>query len=237
MTAPDERRCRPFDRCFRLRRLIQNPFPPDSVGLVTPRHQAFETPVTLLCGRVLPRWELVYETYGELNAARSVPCSSAILCPAIITPLVFTVRLTRPGWWDTCSGPGKPIDTNRFFVVSLNNVGGCNGGTGPVRSILPAVPTADFRWSPYAIRLLRRRNWRTRGNRPLGRNRQRQPRRDAGDAMDDRLPRSCRAALLIACASRLSAQNIAFNEIARQAILSVRTSPTADTSIRLRRAV
>ena len=59
---------------------MQNPFPPDSVGLVTPRHQAFETPVTLLCGRVLPRWELVYETYGELNAARS---NGVLVCHAL----------------------------------------------------------------------------------------------------------------------------------------------------------
>ena len=111
--------------------------PPDSVGVVTPQHLTFHEPVALLCGRVLPHLELVYETYGELNAARS---NAVLVCHALSghhhAAGYHSADDERPGWWDNCIGRGKPIDTNRFFVVSLNNLGGCNGSTGP-RSINP----------------------------------------------------------------------------------------------------
>src|SRR4029078_8792847 len=81
--------------------------------------------------------ELVYETYGELNAARS---NAVLVCHALSghhhAAGYHRADDEGRGWWDNCIGPGKPIDTNRFFVVSLNNLGGCNGSTGP-RSINP----------------------------------------------------------------------------------------------------
>ena len=99
--------------------------PADSVGLVSPHTQAFDAPVALLCGRMLARMELVYETYGELNAARS---NAVLICHALSghhhAAGYHSIEDERPGWWDSAIGPGKPIDTNLFFVVSLNNLGG-----------------------------------------------------------------------------------------------------------------
>ncbi len=160
---------------------MQDRIPADSVGLVTPQHLAFDKPVSLLCGRVLPRMELVYETYGELNAARS---NAVLICHALSghhhAAGYHSTDDERPGWWDNCIGPGKPIDTNRFFVVSLNNLGGCNGSTGP-RSINPETGRAYGPDFPVVTV----RDWvatqahaggRAR-HRSLGRDHRRQPRR------------------------------------------------------------
>jgi len=202
---------------------MPDPKPTDSVGLVAPRHQHFDTPITLLCGRTLPRWEIVYETYGELNAARS---NAVLVCHALSGhhhAAGYHEGDDRPGWWDTCIGPGKPIDTNHFFVVSLNNIGGCHGSTGP-RSIDPETncvygpdfPRVTVRdWVATQARLadvLGIQRWAAIVGGSLG----------AMQAMQWSIdfPERVAHAVLIACAARLSAQNIAFNEIARQAIVS-----------------
>lgn len=198
--------------------------PADSVGLVTPRLQVFDTPITLLCGRVLPGIELIYETYGELNAART---NAVLICHALSghhhAAGYHSVDDDRPGWWDSAIGPGKPIDTNLFFVVSLNNLGGCNGSTGP-RSVNPETgrtygpdfPTVTVRdWVATQAMLanaLGIEKWAAIVGGSLG----------GMQAMQWAIdhPERVRHALLIASASRLSAQNIAFNEIARHAIVS-----------------
>ncbi|HHS84001.1 MAG TPA: homoserine O-acetyltransferase, partial [Gammaproteobacteria bacterium] len=102
--------------------------PQDSVGLVAPQTEHFDAPLTLDCGRVLPEYDLIYETYGELNA----DCSNAVLiCHALSSDHhaagYHSMEDRKPGWWDSCIGPGKPIDTDRFFVVCPNNLGGCKG--------------------------------------------------------------------------------------------------------------
>ena len=106
--------------------------PQDSVGLVTPQNAFFDAPLTLDCGRVLPEYELIYETYGELNADRS---NAVLICHALSSDHhaagYNSMEDRKPGWWDSCIGPGKPIDTDRFFVVCPNNLGGCKGSTGP----------------------------------------------------------------------------------------------------------
>ena len=116
--------------------------PENSVGLVTPKVQHFDTPLTLRSGRVLEQYDLIYETYGELNADRS---NAVLICHALSgdhhAAGYHSMDDKKPGWWDTCIGPGKPIDTNKFFVVSLNNLGGCSGSTGPV-SINPETGKA-----------------------------------------------------------------------------------------------
>jgi len=199
------------------------PIPADSVGLVTPRRQVFETPVKLLCGRVLPHMELFYETYGELNTARS---NAVLICHALSghhhAAGYHGLDDDRPGWWDTCIGPGKPIDTNLFHVVSLNNIGGCHGSTGP-RSINPQTgrvygpdfPTVTVRdWVATQAMLadtLGITRWAAVIGGSLGGMQAMQWTID--------LPDRVAHAVLIACALRLSAQNIAFNEIARQAIM------------------
>jgi homoserine O-acetyltransferase len=106
--------------------------PSKSVGIVSPQKAFFDTPIQLACGVTLPSYELVYETYGTLNADKS---NAILICHAlsgnhhVAGKYAETDKAT--GWWDNMIGPGKPIDTDRFFVIGLNNLGGCHGSTGP----------------------------------------------------------------------------------------------------------
>lgn len=197
---------------------------PDSVGLVKPQRIAIERSLALDCGRSLPRFDLVIETYGKLNADAS---NAVLICHALSgdhhAAGYHADDEKKPGWWDNCIGPGKPIDTERFFVVSLNNLGGCRGSTGP-STINPATG------EPYGpdFPLLTVRDW-VRSQALLAE--QLGIFRWAGiiggslggmQVMQwaiDR-PEQVAHAIVIASAPKLSAQNIAFNEIARQAILS-----------------
>ncbi|MDX1592935.1 MAG: homoserine O-acetyltransferase [Gammaproteobacteria bacterium] len=198
--------------------------PADSVGLVTPRKIHFDRPLELDCGRTLPSYDLVYETYGELNAARS---NAVLICHALSgdhhAAGYHAADDRKPGWWDAYIGPGKPIDTDRFHVVSLNNLGGCKGSTGPNtidpqtgRPYGPDFPFVTVRdWVASQARLadtLGIERWAAVIGGSLGGMQALQW------AIDQ--PERIRHALVIAAAPRLSAQNIAFNEVARQAILS-----------------
>ena len=199
-------------------------FPEDSVGLVSPQVFKFSEPLALACGRSLTEYELVVETYGELNAARS---NAVLICHALSghhhAAGYHSPDDRKPGWWDSCIGPGKPIDTRKFFVVSLNNLGGCNGSTGP-SSANPATGKpygADFPvmtvedWVHSQARLadvLGIAQWAAVIGGSLG----------GMQAMQWTIsyPERVRHCLAIASAPKLSAQNIAFNEVARQAILT-----------------
>ena len=199
-------------------------FAEDSVGLVSPQTLTFAEPLALACGRSLADYQLVYETYGQLNASAS---NAVLICHALSghhhAAGYHSVDERKPGWWDSCIGPGKPIDTNKFFVVSLNNLGGCNGSTGP-SSINPASGKpfgADFPmmtvedWVNSQARLadcLGIQQWAAVVGGSLG----------GMQALQWSIsyPERVRHCLAIASAPKLSAQNIAFNEVARQAILS-----------------
>ena len=198
--------------------------PEDSIGIVAPQLARFDDPLVLQSGAVLPSHELVYETYGELNEARS---NAVLICHALSghhhAAGYHSAEDRKPGWWETCIGPGKPIDTNRFHVVSLNNLGGCHGSTGPRsvdpntgRSFGPTFPRVTVTdWVASQARLSDRLGievWAAIIGGSLG----------GMQAMQWAIdfPGRLRHAVLIACAPRLSAQNIAFNEIARQAIVS-----------------
>jgi homoserine O-acetyltransferase len=199
-------------------------FPEDSVGLVTPQLAQFSEPLALACGRSLATYELIYETYGTLNSAAS---NAVLICHALSghhhAAGYHSPDDRKPGWWDSCIGPGKPIDTNRFFVVSLNNLGGCNGSTGP-SSINPLTGKpygADFPvltvqdWVHSQARLADRlgiQQWAAVVGGSLG----------GMQALQWTItsPDRVRHCLDIASAPKLSAQNIAFNEVARQAILT-----------------
>ena len=89
-------------------------------------------PLTLACARVLESYTLVYETYGTLNADKS---NAVLICHALSghhhAAGYHHENETKAGWWDNCIGPNKAIDTNQFFVVALNNLGGCHGSSGP----------------------------------------------------------------------------------------------------------
>jgi homoserine O-acetyltransferase len=199
-------------------------FPADSVGLVTPQTLHFDQPLELDSGRTLPAYDLVYETYGELNAARS---NAVLICHALSgdhhAAGYHAADDRKPGWWDTYIGPGKPIDTERFFVVSLNNLGGCKGSTGPVssnpetgRPYGPDFPFVTVRdWVSSQARLADALGipcWAAVIGGSLGGMQALQW------AIDQ--PERIRHAVVIAAAPKLTAQNIAFNEVARQAILS-----------------
>jgi len=195
-----------------------------SVGIVTPRIARFEEPLPLACGRDLPAYELIYETYGELNAQRS---NAILVCHALSghhhAAGYHSADDKRPGWWDECIGPGKPIDTRHFYVVSVNNIGGCHGSTGP----MSINPETGKHWGPD-FPPLRARDWVHSQARladylgidcwaaivggSLG----------GMQAMRWALeyPQRVKHCIVIAAAMKLSAQNLAFNEVARQAIVS-----------------
>ncbi|MCL2829750.1 MAG: homoserine O-acetyltransferase [Betaproteobacteria bacterium] len=197
---------------------------PGSVGVVKPQKARFTTPLSLKSGAVLPAFELVFETYGELNASGS---NAVLVCHALAgNHHVAGLSADAPqqaGWWDNLVGPGKPLDTNQFFVVGVNNLGGCYGSTGPV-SINPETGKpygADFPlltvddWVAAQARLADHLGidcWAAVIGGSLG----------GMQALEWTLqfPDRIRHALVIASAPQLSAQNIAFNEVARQAILS-----------------
>ncbi len=196
---------------------------PDSVGLVEPRCEAFEQPLRLECGRVLPRFDLMVETYGQLNADRS---NAILICHALSGhhhAAGYHEGQSKPGWWDALIGPGKAIDTTRFFVVATNNLGGCHGSTGPT-SINPdtgRVYGADFPlvtvrdWVRVQALLADRMQiavWHAVIGGSLGGMQAQQW------AVD--FPTRLRHCVVIASTPKLSAQNIAFNEVARQSILS-----------------
>lgn len=200
--------------------------PTDSVGLVTPKVYKFDEPLTLRSGKVLPEYELVVETYGTLNSDKT---NAVLICHALSgdhhAAGFNNESDSKPGWWDSCIGPGKAIDTNLFFVVSLNNLGGCAGSTGPA-SINPKTnqyygpdfPVVTVRdWVNSQQRLMLRMGipgWAAVVGGSLG---GMQVLRWAIS-----FPEHVRHAICIAAAPKLSAQNIAFNEIARHSITSDR---------------
>ncbi|MDR2880716.1 MAG: homoserine O-acetyltransferase [Azoarcus sp.] len=195
-----------------------------SVGVVTPRTARFEEALLLRSGARLDGYELVYETYGTLNAARS---NAVLVCHALSGSHHVAGRHAGEkedsGWWNNLVGPGKPLDTGKFFVIGVNNLGGCHGSTGP-RSINPATGQpwgADFPfvtvedWVDAQARLatsLGIESFAAVIGGSLG----------GMQALSWTLqhPERVRYAAAIASAPKLSAQNIAFNEVARQAILT-----------------
>jgi len=195
-----------------------------SLGVVVPQVAHFETPLPLACGRSLPNYELAYETYGTLNAERS---NAVLICHALnASHHVAGTYASEPdnvGWWDNMIGPGKPVDTDRFFVVGVNNLGSCFGSTGPA-SMDPATGAAwgaNFPlltvedWVDSQARLADRLGidaWAAVMGGSLG--------GMQALAWAIRYPSRIRHALAIAAAPNLSAENIAFNEVARQAILT-----------------
>ena len=188
------------------------------------RKAQFDRALALRSGATLPSYELAYETYGKLNAARS---NAVLVCHALNASHhvagFYENENQNIGWWDNLVGPGKPLDTERFFVVGSNYLGSCFGSTGPA-STNPATGKpwgADFPvvtvedWVEAQARLADRlgieRFAAVMGG-SLG----------AMQALQWTLshPERVRHALVIAAAPRLSAQNIAFNEVARQAIMT-----------------
>jgi homoserine O-acetyltransferase len=185
---------------------------------------AFDEPLPLRSGATLGPYELVYETYGTLNAERS---NAVLVCHALNASHhvagSYAGQERSQGWWDNLVGPGKPLDTNRFFVIGVNNPGSCFGSTGP-KHLNPATGRpygADFPvmtvedWVDAQARLIDR----------LGITQLAAVQGGSLGGMQAlswtlRHPERVRHALVIASAPNLSAQNIAFNEVARRAIVT-----------------
>ena len=198
--------------------------PADSVGLVTPQIAHFDTPLQLDCGRELAAYDLVYESYGTLNHDRS---NAILICHALSgdhhAAGYHSMEDKKPGWWESAIGPGKPIDTDKFFIVCLNNLGGCKGSTGPNtpnpdsgKPWGPDFPIVTVRdWVESQARLadtLEVTQWAAVIGGSLGGMQVLQW------AID--YPKRLRHAVVIAAAPNLTAQNIAFNEVVRQALRS-----------------
>ncbi|WP_024930161.1 MULTISPECIES: homoserine O-succinyltransferase MetX [unclassified Methylophilus] len=196
----------------------------NSVGIVKAQVAHFTQPLTLKSGAVLPQYHLTYETYGELNAAKN---NAVLICHALSGNHHVAGRYSPddkyPGWWDNLIGPGKPLDTNKFFVIGLNNLGGCHGSSGPssvdpltdkpYSATFPVVTVED--WVESQARLLDY----------LGID---QLAAVIGGSLGGMqalhwnivYPERVRHAFVIASAPNLTAQNMAFNEVARQAIIT-----------------
>ena len=195
-----------------------------SLGNVTPQTLRFTEPLPLQSGSTLPDYELVYETYGTLNAAKS---NAVLVCHALNASHhvagTHEGREKSEGWWDNLVGPGKPLDTDRFFVIGVNNLGSCFGSTGPMHinaatgqpwgADFPVVTVED--WVDAQARLLDR----------LGIQRLAAVLGGSLGGMQAlswtlRHPERVGHCIAVATAPNLSAQNIAFNEVARRAIIT-----------------
>ncbi|RYF78973.1 MAG: homoserine O-acetyltransferase [Comamonadaceae bacterium] len=191
---------------------------------VTPQSMRFEAPLTLRSGASIRSYELAYETYGQLNADRS---NAVLVCHALNASHHVAGRYAgqprSDGWWDNMIGPGKSVDTDRFFVIGINNLGSCFGSTGPMHTNpdtgriygadFPVVTVED--WVDAQARLLDALGIDTLAavmGGSLG----------GMQALSWALqyPGRVRHAAVIASAPNLNAENIAFNEVARRAIVT-----------------
>ncbi|SER25964.1 homoserine O-acetyltransferase [Nitrosomonas sp. Nm51] len=199
---------------------------PDSnaTGIVTPQYVHIDKPLKLKSGAVISSYNLVYETYGTLNTDHS---NAVLVCHALSgnhhVAGIYEDKPKSTGWWDNMVGPGKPIDTDKFFVIGMNNLGGCHGSTGPASidartgrhygANFPFVTVED--WVETQAQLAEHlgiHQFAAVVGGSLG----------GMQALQWTLdyPDKIRHALVIAAAAKLTAQNIAFNDVARQAILT-----------------
>ncbi|MCZ8074933.1 MAG: homoserine O-acetyltransferase [Paucibacter sp.] len=194
------------------------------LGHVTPQRMAFAQPLRLRSGAELRDYEMVYETYGTLNAERN---NAVLVCHALNASHhvagSYEGQDKSEGWWDNLIGPGKPLDTDKFFVIGINNLGSCFGSTGPMH-INPAtgkVYGADFP-------VVTVQDWVDAQARVLDALGVQQLAAVLGGSLGGmqaldwslRYPERMRHCIAIATAPALSAQNIAFNEVARRAIIT-----------------
>jgi homoserine O-acetyltransferase len=196
-----------------------------ALGVVTPQTMHFAAPLPLQSGAQLRDYTLMYETYGTLNAQKS---NAVLVCHALnashhVAGLADANDPKSVGWWDNMVGPDKPLDTNRFFVIGVNNVGSCFGSTGPMHinpdtgkpygASFPVVTVED--WVDAQARLADQLGI-TQFAAVMG--------GSLGGmqalAWSMRYPDRLRHCVVVASTAKLSAQNIAFNDVARQAILT-----------------
>jgi homoserine O-acetyltransferase/O-succinyltransferase len=192
--------------------------------IAKPQSMQFDAPLPLQCGASIRGYALAYETYGTLNADRS---NAVLICHALNASHhvagVYEGQPNSEGWWDTMIGPGKPVDTDRFFVIGVNNLGSCFGSTGPMHvnpdtgkvwgADFPVVTVED--WVNAQARLLD----------ALGIHQLAAVMGGSLGGMQAlswtlQHPDRVRHAVVVASAPNLTAENIAFNEVARRAIVT-----------------
>jgi homoserine O-acetyltransferase/O-succinyltransferase len=190
--------------------------------IATPQSMHFDTALPLQSGASLRDYDLSFETYGELNATRS---NAVLICHALNASHhvagVYQGQEKSEGWWDNMIGPGKPLDTNKFFVIGVNNLGSCFGSTGPMHinpdtghvygADFPVVTVEDWvNAQALLLSALRIQTLAAVMGGSLG----------GMQALSWTLqyPDRVRHAVVIASAPNLTAENIAFNEVARRAI-------------------
>ncbi len=192
--------------------------------IVEPQTLYFEDALPLQSGASIRGYSLTYETYGRLNEQRS---NAVLICHALNASHhvagVYAGQAKSEGWWDNMIGPGKPVDTDKYFVIGVNNLGSCFGSTGPMHinpdtgkvygADFPVVTVED--WVAAQARLLDALNIQTLAavmGGSLG----------GMQAISWTLqyPQRVRHAVVVASAPNLTAENIAFNEVARRAIVT-----------------
>ena len=192
--------------------------------IATPQSMLFEAPLALQSGASIGGYRLAYETYGELNAARS---NAVLICHALNASHhvagVYEGQDKSEGWWDNMVGPGKPVDTDRFFVIGVNNLGSCFGSTGP-KDVNPATGQA---WGA-GFPVVTVEDWVAAQARLLDALGIRRLAAVMGGSLGGmqalswtlQFPDRVRHAVVVASAPNLTAENIAFNEVARRAIVT-----------------
>ena len=192
--------------------------------VAVPQSMQFDAPLPLQSGAQIRGYQLAYETYGTLNADKS---NAVLICHALNASHhvagVYADQPTNLGWWDNMIGPGKPVDTNKFFVIGVNNLGSCFGSTGPMHANpdtgkvygadFPVVTVED--WVNAQARLLD----------ALGIGQLAAVMGGSLGGMQAlswtlQYPQRVRHAVVVASAPNLNAENIAFNEVARRAIVT-----------------
>ncbi len=191
---------------------------------VKPQTLSFDSPLVLQSGAVMPPYSLTYETYGALNAERS---NAVLVCHALNASHhvagCYEGQPNSAGWWDNMIGPGKSVDTNRFFVIGVNNLGSCFGSTGPMHAHPETgrIYGADFP-------VLTVEDWVNAQARLLDALGIQQLAAVLGGSLGGmqalswtlQYPDRVRHAVVVASAPNLNAENIAFNEVARRAIVT-----------------
>ncbi len=196
-----------------------------SIGLITPQSMHFSEPLPLASGARLADYQLAFETYGTLNADKS---NAVLVCHALNAShhVAGVDAAGREGWWDNLVGPGKPLDSERFFVIGVNNPGSCFGSTGPMH----ANPDPAAQGRPYGadFPVVTVEDWVDAQARLIDRLGIGQLAAVIGGSLGGmqalswtlRYPERVRHCVGVATAPNLSAENIAFNEIARRAIIT-----------------
>ena len=195
-----------------------------NIGIVKPKIFESLIPLRLQSGKILKEYDLIYETYGTLNKNKD---NAILVCHALTGNHHLAGRHSSkdkyPGWWDNLIGPNKPLDTNKFFVIGINNLGGSDGSSGPKSTNkktkkswgadFPVVTVEDWVNSHEALI--------TSLNIPKLAG-------VIGGSLGGmqviqwalKFPKKINHAIVIAAAPNLTAQNISFNEVARQSIIT-----------------